>query len=212
MFSDIFHQDFNLSFGNPRSDICGTCKQLVHQIKSSLNTEEKEAEHELHLRKAAVFQDALKEKADDRVLKICFDFQKNLALPITNLGEEYYKRQLYIYNLGMHNLSNGSATMYLYSETFGRKTANEVISSLQHFIEHHKEENHSRLELFADNCFAQNKNKILWGYLEHVAKSEVFSEIVIFYPIPGHVIMSVDSDFGAIEKRRRRFEKVQTPR
>ena len=66
VFSDIFHQDFNLSFGNPRSDICGTCEQLVHQIKSSLNTEEKEAEHELHLRKAAVFQDALKEKADDK--------------------------------------------------------------------------------------------------------------------------------------------------
>ena len=33
-YAKIFNEEFNLSFGYPKSDTCGQCDQLKHQISS----------------------------------------------------------------------------------------------------------------------------------------------------------------------------------
>ena len=41
------------------------------------------------------------------------DYQKNLPLPLTGVGQEYFKRQLWIHNFCIHDMANDTATMKL---------------------------------------------------------------------------------------------------
>ncbi|XP_072941532.1 uncharacterized protein [Epargyreus clarus] len=124
-FNEIFNKDFNIAFGQPRKDICATCEKLKVQIDfATMNKDMKHVnslkmEKELHLRKAEVFLKTItKTEADKKndKLSLCFDYQKNLPLPVTNVSIEYYSRQLWLHNFGIHNLSDNIASMYLYTE------------------------------------------------------------------------------------------------
>uniref|UniRef100_A0A8D8ZBU7 DUF7869 domain-containing protein n=1 Tax=Cacopsylla melanoneura TaxID=428564 RepID=A0A8D8ZBU7_9HEMI len=148
---------------------------------------------------------------ENNTLAICFDYQKNLPLPVTNIQDEYYKRQLWLHNFGIHDLKKNQATMYLYPEHYAQKGPDEVISCLSDYIEVHKTSLQTNLIIFCDNCFSQNKNKFLFAYLDTLTSQEIFSHIEVIYPVPGHSMMPIDSDFGAIEKKRIKEEKVYSP-
>nr|CAI5825355.1 unnamed protein product [Callosobruchus analis] len=67
----------------------------------------------MHLRKAEVFITKLSEvqkSADPSEMMICFDFEKNLPLPVTNAQDEYYVSQLWFHVFGIHNLKNNKTT------------------------------------------------------------------------------------------------------
>ena len=85
------------------------------------------------------------------------DFEKNLPLPLTGIGQEYYKRQFWIHNLCIHDNVNSLAKMYLYAEHFAAKDPNERVSCLGHYIST-LDNSILKLILFMDNCFSQNKN------------------------------------------------------
>lgn len=102
---------------------------------------------------------AHKDEAVPDTLILCMDFEKNLPPPVTNIGVEYYKQQLWIHNFGILNVRTGDASMYLYSEHSAAKGSNEVISMLPY-----KEE---ALELqkaasLRGQLFGQNKNRFLF--------------------------------------------------
>lgn len=221
MFLKIFNEDFNYSFGSPRKDICVACSKFLADISSArIRANEKmvselTTQRELHLRKAETFFDKMKhykDKHDPTELVLCFDYQKNLPLPVTNIQDEYYLRQLWLHNFCINDVITNDATMYLYTENFALKGPNEVISCLNHYIKKHKSNDHKKLILFCDNCFSQNKNRFLFSFLDTLCSSHFFEEIFIHYPIPGHSMMPVDRCFAAIEKRRLRCEKVDTPK
>jgi hypothetical protein len=96
-------------------------------------------------------------------LIICYDFEKNLQLPITNINMEYYLSKFYMYNFGIHNLTSSETTMFLYPENFARKTPNEVISFINYYLDN-TNNLIKNIYIFSDNCFSQNKNKFLWAY------------------------------------------------
>lgn len=108
-FRQIFNEDFNISFGQPRKDICSTCEKnniLKEAAVANNNIQEKinlERAQELHLRKSEVFLKRIsttEKEQNETKLSICMDFQKNLPLPVTNVSDEYYLRQLYLHNFG----------------------------------------------------------------------------------------------------------------
>lgn len=221
VFAKVFNEDFNISFGYPRKDICNTCTKLlvnIRQAELQSNNEETlktlKREKELHLRKAEVFKTKLAEvqkSTDSSEMIICFDFEKNLPLPVTNAQDEYYISQLWLHIFGIHNLKTHKATMYTYTENFAQKGPNEVITCLSDYIEKHKAPLQTKLIIFCDNAFSQNKNRILFTYLDQLCKSNVFKDIEIWYPVPGHSMMPIDRDFGAIEKKRLKLEVVDNP-
>ena len=130
-FRKIFHYDFNIRFGYPRTDKCATCELILIQmrrLKRPRRPDQAEidrllAELNEHHSNAHKFYSAMKEakESDDSVFAFCMDFGSNLPLPVTNVGEEYYKRQLWIHNLAFHNLKSGQAYMFVYSEHFAEK-------------------------------------------------------------------------------------------
>lgn len=80
------------------------------------------ADHELHLRKAdkareVMKSDALLAKSNDHYHVISFDLQKALPFPTLRTSVAYYKRNLYCYNLGVHDLNTHMAWMYVWDET-----------------------------------------------------------------------------------------------
>ncbi|KAK4873252.1 hypothetical protein RN001_015281 [Aquatica leii] len=171
-------------------------------------------ERELHLRKAECFQKKISEvtKANDpSILSICFDYQKNLPVPVTNIGDEYYLRQLWIYNLGIHCLTTRKANMYMYAKHFARKGPNKVITCLQDYITQNKKPEQRILQLFCDNSFNQNKNRFVFVSLNQVCANNIFETIEIWYPVPGHSMMPVDRDFAVIEKQRLKRDNVDNP-
>lgn len=219
-FNEIFNKDFNIAFGHPRKDICATCEKLKVQIDfATVNKEVSrlnslKVEKELHLRKAETFFKSITKAESDKQnhkLSLCFDYQKNLALPVTNVSIEYYSRQLWLHNFGVHNLSDNTASMYLYTENYGLKGPNEVITALADYIEHKKLPEHTHLELFCDNCFSQNKNRYLFTFLDQLCANNIFQKVTVSYPIPGHSMMPIDRDFALIERKRIKMEKVYTP-
>ena len=67
------------------------------------------------------------------------------------------------------------------------------------------------LHIFSDNCFSQNKNKYLWAFYKYLIICGILSKIIIYYPIPGHSIMEIDSDFGCIEINKNRYQNIYSP-
>ena len=223
LYKHIFNYEFNISFGYPRTDVCDTCeKQQASLAVGKVNSDASEVkrievEHELHVRKAKVFhtqlcevtESALLMKDDCDVAVIAMDFQKNLPLPLTNVGQEYYKRQLRLHNFCIHENVNNNAWMFIHSENFAAKGPNEVISCLDFYIKRLSNKIR-KLHIFADNCFSQNKNRYLFSFL-YATAYEKLDEIHIHYPIPGHSRMPCDRDFAHIEKKRRKKDKVVKP-
>ncbi|KAF2902329.1 hypothetical protein ILUMI_03858 [Ignelater luminosus] len=175
----IFTEDYNFSFTHPRNDISTYCAKNNADLNSAklkkddALIKELTTSKELHLRPAHVFFDLLKSKKENPVnneLVICFDFEKNLPLPVTNISDEYYKRQLWLHNLGINDVLSNQATMFLFTKNFAHKRPKKVLAALEYYI-----------------------------------------KIVNYYPIPGHSMMPIGRCFAAIEKKRLKEEKIDTP-
>jgi hypothetical protein len=55
------------------------------------------------------------------------------------------------------------------------------------------------------------KSRYLWFYYNFLVKTNIFEEINLIYPIPGHSYIDNDRDFGLIEKSRRNIHKINLP-
>ena len=137
------------------------------------------------------------------------DYQKNMPLPLTGVSQEYYKRQLWFHNFCILDTVQDQATMFIYAKNYAGKGPNEVISCLDFYIRS-LPCGITKLHIFADNFFSQNKNRYIIAYLYAIANSKL-DEIHVFYPLPGHSRMPCDKDFGRIEKKRRKKNKVTMP-
>jgi hypothetical protein len=121
----IYNPEFNLSFGKPFQDTCKEWDRLDMQIKSTGGEEEKknlELQLNLHQREVKAAYEALKQdgaqsRQDPSRVVVCFDLQQALPTPIihTSVGF-FYKRQLWCYNLDVHNMARGQASMFLWSQ------------------------------------------------------------------------------------------------
>ncbi|GFR82271.1 hypothetical protein ElyMa_002361000 [Elysia marginata] len=96
----IFHKDFRIGFGSPKTDACSMCERLRNEIKNEADQIIKQnliTQLTIHKRRTNVFYELLNEKRDG--LKVlCFDHEQNQVLPKVPDQQAYYTRQLYVYN------------------------------------------------------------------------------------------------------------------
>ena len=93
------------------------------------------------------------------------NYEKNFCVPITNVCDEYYCRQLSILNFGIHDMNTEKATMFMYAENYASKGPNETISMINYYLQKNFHQKFSQLYIFSDNCFAQMKNRYLWLFM-----------------------------------------------
>ena len=102
LYRKIFNEEYNLSFGYPRSDTCETCDLLQIKIqasKSDADREEATSELAEHHEKASQGYSSL--RADTKASKdvadktlLTFDLMQNLPVPTLTHGSMFYSRQL----------------------------------------------------------------------------------------------------------------------
>ena len=123
----------------PKSDTCKTCDSLqvklaVPGLDEGTNAQLK-GELMLHQAKGERGYQALKEdtalaKSDPTVKAITFDLQQTLPTPALSTSVFFYRRQLWTYSLGIHELDTGLGCMHMWSEDIASRGSNEVGSCI----------------------------------------------------------------------------------
>lgn len=168
IYRRTFSSEFNLYFHTPLKDTCSKCDSFKNKLLNINNEEEKrnlQAMHELHLRKAeaartAQANDATLSKNDSNVYAFTFDLEKALPFPKLTTGIAYYKRNMYLYNLGIHELNNNVGFMYTWDETLASRGSQEISSCVtKHLL--NRARNYKHIIMYSDTCTGQNRN---WNF------------------------------------------------
>jgi len=165
LYRKIFNEEFNLSFGDPRSDTCEMCDLLNVTIRGCMHDDDRtKLQEELATHEAQASQgyqilhaDADGTRGTRNQAIITFDLMQNLPVPTLTHGSMYYSRQLWVYNFGIHNATTGATDMYTWNEAITSRGADEVCSCIKEYLDtlpsHIK-----KLTLFFNSCFRQNQN------------------------------------------------------
>jgi len=220
-FTKYFNTNFNLSFGNSKTDTCQTCDRLQNLINAELNPDIKLSivqEKEIHQKKAEIFYTDLKQlsfeaKTNAKLEVLSFDYQENMPLPHIPCDDVFYKRQIWSYNFCIFSAKTNQAYFFMYDESVAKKSQNEVISFLHFYLQNLLSQGVETLYLFADNCSSQNKNNAIIEYLYNIIQSNAFKleTVIQRYPEPGHSFLPCDRCFGLIEQQKRKIERVFLP-
>ena len=174
-------------------------------------------EWELHKRRAERAYQQLKEdtalcQSDPTMEMLTFDLEQSLPTPVLTTNIVFYKRQLWTYNLGIHDCRSGRGCMHMWHEGIASRGSYEVGSCL---LRHLKEMNTTatHLVLYSDSCGGQNRNiNILVLLLHIVANPDLTFEVIDHkFMVSGHSYLPNDRDFGNIETARRRCQHLFVP-
>lgn len=102
--------------------------------------------------------DLTKAKEDISTETLTFDMEKTHSLPKLPTSVVYYKRQLNLYNLGIHSGSTGQGFFYVWLEHEAGRGTQEVESCLRRYIKEKLKPNVTHLILWSDSCGGQNRS------------------------------------------------------
>lgn len=176
-YKRIFYDNFNLRFKTPKKDTCQRCdKFVIDKSKASGNKLlQLQKDHNEHLDKAEALEDLMNKdlllaKTDSECETLTFDFQKTHALPKLSTNIAYYKRQLNLYNFGIHVGSKDKGIFHVWQENEASKGTQEVGSCLKKYIESIQAPV-KKLILWSDACGGQNRSIKLALILNHILQN-----------------------------------------
>lgn len=219
IFSKIFNECFNLRFHAPISDSCNKCDLFNNKIKCVEDEQlkkELQREQELHQRKADSARQGLQDdtamaKSSSDVTVITFDLMKTLPTPVLSTGIVYYKRQLWTFCFGIHNMGTDDAYMFVWNESEASRGPQEVGSCLIYFFLNFVTT--KKVIMYSDQCGGQNRNIKLSLICQYVVSHPDFTieEIDHKFLVSGHSYLPCDQDFGLIEKNKKFYKEIYVP-
>ncbi|KAK3701305.1 hypothetical protein RRG08_066797 [Elysia crispata] len=218
-YLNVFNKEFNLSFGQPRSDTCPICDKFHIDIEATTDETRKNTlinQRNIHQQKADSAYHMLnlycqKAQAHSSLEVYTFDFQQNLPAPSISAGDMFYSRMFWTYNFGIHDCKTGDVLMHLWCEAEAGRGSSEVASCLRQTLLTRRERYRGKnLILFSDGCAGQNKNKTMVYFLLGLVKEGIYASIQHYFLYRGHTFLPNDRDFSHIEERKH-LEKVDRP-
>lgn len=213
IYSQEFHK-LGLSFKKPRADTCYTCDKFKMQIQLCQEEQVKTeliAQHEHH--KIAADQAYEKKKCDTQVNKndstvqvYTFDLQQCLPTPALSSSVAFYKRQLWTFNLTVHDNKTGKAVCYVWYETIAARGANQIASCLFKHLKTYVPENTKHVIFYSDTCGGQNRNSHVSSMFTWALQKLDIDIIDHKFMVPGHSHLEVDTDHSIIEKKKKKTD------
>ena len=122
----------------PRSDTCQVCDSLSTHTAAESDPGKKaqlQSEWDLHKTKTQhayhqLAEDTIYAKSNHDVVLLSFDLQQTLPTPQLTTNIVFYKRQLWTYNLGIHNRGTGECSAYMWYEGTAARGSTEIGSCL----------------------------------------------------------------------------------
>ena len=129
--------------------------------------------------------------------------QSVLQLPVSEVGTLYYKRKLVLHNFTLYdNTAPHRGQCYLWTETDGKRGANEVGSCLLRYLRS-VNECVKHVTFFSDSCSGQNCNQFVCALLMYAVTVLPVDVIDHKFLVPGHTMMECDSMHSSIEYARK---------
>ncbi|KAH9628494.1 hypothetical protein HF086_017320 [Spodoptera exigua] len=215
----VFVTKFNLRTKPLKKDTCNKCDFYESKKNQALEEEKRkiEEDHKKHIDKAKFLQQELKKdmklaKDDPTIETITFDLQKTLPLPRIPTNIVFYKRQLWVYNLGIHTGSNDQAHCNVWVEGEAGRGSQEVGSCLIKHITERLKDGVEILFLWSDSCGGQNRNIKLTLMLKALLNDHpTLKEIHHRFLESDHSFLPNDTDFGRIERSLKHQQRLYTP-
>lgn len=215
----MFLTKFNLRTKPLKKDTCNKCdyfairiKQVPEKYKANI-----ERDYEMHLQIAKSLRDQMKSDIllsvnDPHIETMTFDLEKTLPLPRIPTNIVFYKRQLWVYNFGIHTGSDDQGHCNVWVEGEAGRGSQEVGSCLIKHVMERLKPNVKKLILWSDSCGGQNRNIKLTLMLKALLNDHpTLQEISMRYLEPGHTFIPNDTDFGRIESVLKLQQKLYTP-
>lgn len=143
---------------------------------------------------------------------VTFDLKRLLPTPVLTTNVIFCKRQLWMYNVGVHDCRSGKGYMYVWHEGTASQGSNEIGSCI---LKHIQLTNPTATHLitFSDSCGSQNHYVCMLALWLHIVASDEYSFTTINqkFMAVGHSYLPNDRDFGSIETARRKASHLYVP-
>ena len=207
VFYRVFKQ-YNIGIYVPKTDTCQLCDSGAIKMKFSAEEEKDKIKKdlEIHLGLAEKAREHLKQataesKVSPSLLTFTFDMQKNQPLPRLQTSVVFYKRQLWMLNVGINDRSTNQGYMCMWDETEGKRGAKEICSSILAFLDTIETSTVTRVKSFSDACGGQNRNKAIICFFMWLCDIKGFESWEHCFMESGHSYLPNDRDFSVIEKK-----------
>lgn len=219
-YKKIFYSNFNLRTKTLKKDTCNICDSLKMQIDNEKIDEKKQELTEKHRKHIEEAENAQRLRREDfKIAKeqneyecLTFDLEKTLPLPRIPTNIVFYKRQLWVYNAGVHSGSENRGYCYVWAEGTAGRGAQEVGSCLVKHINENVSGEVKHLILWSDSCGGQNRNIKLTLILKYILhSSEHLTDITLKFLYSGHSFLPNDSDFSDIESALKHQQRMYLP-
>lgn len=206
-YRDIFNNEFNLGFHQPKKDQCDVC--VVYNLAegdAKENLREEFENHHQEKEKVRALKKIAKEKAlnNASVAFCCFDLQRVLYVPDGHASGFFYNSKLSTYNFTVFEMRQGRTKGFCYTwdQTIAKRGSNDMASCFLLYFDEAVKDNITEFLMFADNCTGQNKNRNVIGVFAYIsAKYNV--KIVLRFLVKGHTQNEGDSMHARIERASR---------
>lgn len=217
-YKALFYAKFNLKRKPLKKDTCNTCDMFIAQ-KPNVHGEklvDVNRQHDFHLNEAQLARDLMNEdlkraKEDPALEVLTFDMEKTLPLPRIPTNIVFYKRQLWLYNCGIHSGSNGKGYCYVWLEGEAGRGAQEIGSCLRLHCSKYLEKDFKEVILWSDSCGGQNRNIKITLMAKAIMQSHPSVEKITHkFLISGHSFLPNDSEFSDIECALKYHQRLYT--
>lgn len=208
MFSNIFNNEYNISFFTPKKDQCELCAASAED-KEKLQTKYKKHQKEKELSRKEKNYDKL--KVSKNYVVAVYDLQAVLSCPRGDVSVFYYKSKLNTFNFTITELTTKNTECYVWHEGEGKRGVEEIASCVLMFIEKTVQNTKENFDLvfYSDNCSGQQKNKFMVAmYYYMIVKFPQIKSITHKYLITGHTQNEGDSVHSVIERQIKRALKA----
>lgn len=216
----------NIKFKKPKLDTCGACDKfkslhdVSQEIESNSNIKQIKQDWEEHQTRAEI---AYQSKKNDKMfaaensndVKVCtFDLQQCLPTPYLRSGFSFYKRQLWTFNLTIHDCTTKIANCFMWHEAISSRGGNQVASCLLKYIQNlFENHDYKHIIFYSDSCGGQNKNSFMCAMFMLIM--EIYNKLEIIdhkFLEPGHTHMECDSSHATIERKKKNTDmKIHHP-